>query len=422
MKTSWAVELYRHASGRRARRLYFALVLLLVLFSGCLRVRSFLLTRRIHAVLSGLAQVRVDQTTEEQLLKTVPYLVRSGGDKREGASVERVYFVQISNGELGPAMPWVPQFLYELWPQRAGPGQMGRPEFATQSGLRARLAPPVIYRYCDGSGWSGVEDLVRHRAGCFLGWPASYFVVAHSVHGFWAYRRQPVPVHSTDDQSPEYRFGSVAGEFSVLAGADSKIGVAYTSDAPRELVAHAFQVDLSCFWNIRGCASVRQVVPLLWADKQAIVTSTAARLASAHPCPDSLLAARVRYLPDLNVALLEAVRSRSEEVNREGDRSQETITDYRLKDVIRGRDDGQWTGIHYRPTIPSLFPPTIEMPNPIGRSNPKPGDLFLHFSGAYFDSCRVVPATPSAESAVRTAVPAPRRKEDEVAWTCGGRQ
>jgi hypothetical protein len=118
MKTSWAVELYRHASGRRARRLYFALVLLLVLFSGCLRVRSFLLTRRIHAVLSGLAQVRVDQTTEEQLLKTVPYLVRSGGDKREGASVERVYFVQISNGELGPAMPWVPQFLYELWPQR----------------------------------------------------------------------------------------------------------------------------------------------------------------------------------------------------------------------------------------------------------------------------------------------------------------
>src|ERR1700733_6698985 len=35
--------------------------------------------------------------------------------------------------------------------------------------------------------------------------------------------------------------------------------------------------------------------------------------------------------------------------------------------------------------------------------------------GPHFDCCRLVPATPLAESAVRTAGPAPRRKEDEVA-------
>jgi hypothetical protein len=423
MKFSWALALCRCISGRRARRLYFASLLLLVAFSGCLRVRSFLLTRRIQAVLSGLAQVRVDQTTEEQLLKTVPYLVRSGRDKHEGTSVERFYSVQISNGDRGLEMPWVPRFLYEIWPPAFGDFPV-QDKWAVLS-LPLKAAYVLGWRHLSFAAGVMVLDGIVSRTGydiepdVFLGWPASYLVVARSAHGIWANRRLPVPVQSTDDQSPEYRFGPVAGEFSLFAGADSKIGVVYTPDAPRELVSHAFQVDLSCFWNIRGCASVRQVVPLLWADRQAIVAATAARLASPNPCPDSLLAARVRYLPDLNVALLETVRSRSEEVNYEGDRHRETVTDYRQKEVIRGLADGPWTGIHYRPAIPSPSPPPMEIANPIQPAEPKPGDRFLYFSGAHFDSCRIVPATPSAESAVRTAVPAPRRREDDVSWMRG---
>jgi hypothetical protein len=373
-------------------------------------------------VLSGLAQVRVDQTAEEQLLKTVPYLVESGRDKHEGASVERSYFVKISNGEPGPAMPWVPQFLYELWP--------GREELPVQNkwavlSLPLKVAYVLGWRHLSFDASVTVLDGVVSRTwydiepDVFLGWPASYLVVAHSVHGIWADRRRPVPVHSTDDQSPEYRFGSVAGEFSMFAGADSKIGVAYTSDAPRELIAHAFQVDLSCFWNIRGCASVRQVVPLLWADRQAVVAATAARLAPDDPCPAKILAGRVRYLLDLNVALLEVVRSRTEEVDYEGDRHREIVTDYRLKEVIRGRADGPWTGIRYREAIPWPLSPTGEIANPIRPAYPKTGDRFLYFSGAHFDSCRIVPAMPSAESAVRTAVPAPRRQEDDIAWMWG---
>lgn len=60
--------------GRRARRVYLALLLALVLLSTGLRVRSYLLTRKIYAVLSGLEQVRIDKTTEQQLMRTVPYL------------------------------------------------------------------------------------------------------------------------------------------------------------------------------------------------------------------------------------------------------------------------------------------------------------------------------------------------------------
>jgi hypothetical protein len=276
--------------------------------------------------------------------------------------------------------------------------------------LSFRAYATVLNGTVSNAGYNLEPDVV-------LSYPLSFFVVARSVHGFFA--RRPVPVHSTDDESPEYRFGAVAGEFSILTGADSAIAVAYTTEAPSDRISHAFQVDLSCFWSIRGCDSVRQVVPLLWKDRKAIEEATAARLTSAKPCPDRIIAGRVRYLLDLNVALLEVVDSRSDVVNYEGDRSYEIVTDYRLKEALRGHPEGPWTAIRYRQGIPWMLAPKGQIANPIRPSLPRPGDRFLYFSGATFDSCRIVPATPSAESAVRTAVPAPRRPEDDVGFMWG---
>jgi hypothetical protein len=245
--------------------------------------------------------------------------------------------------------------------------------------------------------------------------------VARSAHGFWTNPGREQTVHSTDDESPDYRFGAVAGQFSLLAGADSSIGVVYTATAPRDLVSHVYQVDLSCFWAIRGCDSVRQVTPSLWQDRQAIATATTSRVSSMagwsssrNPCPDRILAGRVRTLLDVNVALLEVSNSRSELVNREGMVSEEIVTDYRLIAALRGQPQGPWTNIRYRWAIPWPLSPTGEVLNPMRPSYPKPGERFLYFSGASFDSCRIVPATPSAESSVRSAIPAPRRSEDDV--------
>jgi len=133
----------------------------------------------------------------------------------------------------------------------------------------------------------------------------------------------------------------------MLTGPDSAIGLAYTFDAPRDLVSHAFQVYLSCFWGIRGYYSVRQVVPLLWKDRQDRFQVTETRLSSRNPCPDQILASRVRYLLDLNVALLEVVRTREEVINHEGDLSWEMVTDYRLKEVILEHPEGLWTNIRH---------------------------------------------------------------------------
>lgn len=256
----------------------------------------------------------------------------------------------------------------------------------------------------------------------FSGIPVSYFVVVRSVHGFTRNAgHRPVPVQSTDDESPQYRFGAVAGPLSIREGPDTAIGTAYAFDAPPDLISHAFQVDLRCFWGLRGCDSVRQVVPLLWNDRQAILNETAARLNSSHPCPDRILAGRVRYLLDGSVALLEVVRSREEQMSYEGDHSAEFITDYRLTQVIRGQPEGPWIGMQRRPTIPWPLSRTGERVNPMQPFLPKPGERFLYFGGATFDSCRIVPATPSAEAAVRDAVPAPRRVEDDIGWMWGRR-
>jgi hypothetical protein len=414
--------LYRFFLGGRARQICGALLLLLLVLSIALRVHSFVLTRKIHAVLSGLQQVRVDVTTEDQLVKAVPFLTLDRA-RRVQSGEGRRYRVEISNSYHDLRWTrWAPSFLFTLWPGSGFTETTVKDKWNFLSlpakvayllgwrNLSFRAYVTVLNRTVTATGYDIEPDIV-------IAYPLSYFVVARSAHGFFA--RGPVPLHSTDDESPEYRFGAIAGEFSMLPGADSAIAVAYTAEAPSDRISHVFQVDLSCFWSVRGCDSVRQVVPLLWKDRKAIEEATAARLTSAKPCPDRILAGRVRYLLDLNVALLEVVDSRSEVANYEGDRSYEIVTDYRLKEALRGHPEGPWTAIRYRQGIPWMLAPTGQIANPIRPSLPRPGDRFLYFSGATFDSCRIVPATPSAESAVRTTVPAPRRPEDDVGFMWG---
>jgi hypothetical protein len=375
-------------------------------FAGGLRVHCFLLTRKIHAVLSGLARVRVDQTTEHELLKTIPYLVREAHEWRTPSGVKRVYIVHISNEN---ETAWLWRLADIAWFRLRWPFR------ETKDLVIGRTAPFagaywLGWHNVDFSAWVWIEDGRVSSVGydidpdMMLGWPHGGLISVRSAHGFWMSHFMPVSVRSADDESPDYR----------VSGGEGWLQVAYTPDAPRELMSRAFQLDLSCFWGIHRCILAREVAPLLWRDKQAIEARAFARFyPQRNPCPDSMLAARVRYLPDLSVELLEVTSSRHERVNEEGDTGEALITSYRLKEVIRGRSSGPWTDIRYRRLIPLPADPTERTANPVPPFL-KPGDRVLAFTGAKFESCRMVPATPSAEAAVRTATPAPRRREDEV--------
>jgi hypothetical protein len=408
--------------GRRARRVYLVLAFALVALSAGVRIRTFLLTQKIYAVINGLKQVRVDITTEEQLVKLVPYLVLKQ-TRHVDSGIERYYRVEVSN-DYFHSMRWVPSIFFYFGRESHEISVKSKWNFLSFP-LKAEyllgwrnLAFSASIFALNGTVSKTYYDI---EPDVLTGFPTSYLVVVRSVHAFWADRaRIPVPVQSADDDNPQYRFGAVGGQFSMLTSADSAIGVAYTFDAPRELLSHAFELDLGCFWGIHGCDSVRQVTPLLWKDRQAQLWATEARLNSGNPCPDQILWGRVRYLLDLNIALLEIVDSRSEVISYEGDLSQQTVTDYRLKEVIRGHPEGPWAGIRRRDGIPWPPAPTGQRGNPVLPSF-QPGSKFLYFSGAKFDSCRIVPATPSALSAVRTTIAAPRRTEDDVGEVLGPR-
>jgi hypothetical protein len=383
-----------------ARRILLVLGLLVVLLSVGLRARTYLLTRKIHAVLAGLERVQIDKTSEAELLKTVPGVVL-GWTRKSG---ERFYLAKIMSAEdryYYGWTRWVPGFLLNLGRGEDGPSTTTK---WNALGVPYKMAYVLGWRYLSfGASIEVLNGTVSRiyyelEPDVFFGFPASHFVVVRSTHAFWADRWRPIPVRGADDENPAFRFGVVAGQFSWLSGRDSSIGVAYTPDAPHDLVSHVFQVDLTCFWGLRGCDSVQQVVPLLWNDRMAIERAAATRLASQDPCPDRVLAGRVRSLLDLNVALVELLNSRFERSNDGGAAGEDHIGDFRLVEAIRGEPQGPVISVRFSAAIPSL--------------NPKPGERFLFFSGANFDSCRIVPATPSAEAAVRSTTPEPRRIED----------
>jgi hypothetical protein len=413
---TWATGLYSKLTGRPARWVYLGLLLLPVIFTTDARIRSVLLTRRIHAVLSGLEQVRVDQTTEEQLLKTVPYLLRHGNGKRDPAGVEWYYQVDISNAVERRwlwrlAATHLFQFLWP-WPMDH------QTEHTAVLSFPLKIAYRLGWRYVGFSAqvmvrngkatsvWYGIEADVEQ------GYPRIIYrissVSAMSFHGLWMYHVSPSPVTSALDESPEYRVSTT----QTLYDAERGLRAEYAADAPRELIAHAFQVDLSCYWSIRGCVSALDIAPLFWRDKQAIEAKAVSRLRGpGNPCPDTVLAARVRYLLDLNVELLEVTDSGRERVNGKREAGESLTTSYQLKEVIRGHSDRARTLVPYRTSIASPLGSTERMSNPVPLSL-KAGDRVLAFTGANFDSCQIVPATQSAESAVRSAVPAPRWPED----------
>lgn len=402
---------YRMIWGRYARITYAVLILGVTALSTGLRLRTYLETRKIQAVLSGMARVRVDVTREEEVLKIVPHLIQDPNSPN-------YYLAEVKNfsGDLWTV--WIPSLLQHLWPNEIGAESLLVKDKWRVMGLPTRIAYVLGWRHLRFFASITVSNGTVSQMGyslqpdLFIAWPADEFVSARTVHGYLRARGQPIRVGSIGEEVPDFRFGAIASQFSWFAGADSALAVAYTPAAPADMVAHVFEADLTCFWGFKGCDSVRQVVPSLWRDRERLAARTEQRFASADPCPDEVLAGRVRTLPDLSVALLEVVHSREMAVNHEGDQTPEFATDYQVKETIWGKPKGPWTDIRYRWEIPSSSSPTGSVPNPIRPSLPKAGERFLYFSGARFDSCRIVPATPSAESAVRRAVPARGRAAD----------
>jgi hypothetical protein len=95
LHTSFFRRILRTFTGRCALLIYSLALFLLLLALGAGRLHSYIMGRKIEAVLHGLRDIRLDQTTEEQLIKTVPYLAQR--DWAHRGVLRRSFDVQISN-------------------------------------------------------------------------------------------------------------------------------------------------------------------------------------------------------------------------------------------------------------------------------------------------------------------------------------
>lgn len=371
-------------SGRWARRVFLVILLLLLAISTAARLRTCFVTRKIEAVLHGLSQIRLDQTSEEQMTKIVPYLTER--DWKPNGYSYRVYYVHISNNST-PLR----------WSRALAP-------------WLDRIGDLLGYRYVsfdarvlvqDGrvsqADYGLANEMTRPQAPGYVG----YIVTARSVHGFWL-QGSPLQISSVEDHTPQYR----------PTRWNNTLAVIYTSDAPSELTQRIFDLNLSCFWGLRACADAADIAPDISHDVETIQQATYSQLISGK-CPDSIIEGRMRYLPDVSVLLLEVTGSRQIEVNEEGGKVEDWFTDYKLKEAIRGKSFGSLKSVRFQRTIPSPMDSTLLIANQIWPET-KIGQEVLYFGGLGFYSCRFIPATPSALAIVRNAPIPAKRPEDEI--------
>lgn len=391
----FAASLFEALANHLALRVCLSVPLILILFTTAVRIRSYLMVRKFHQVLSGLSRLQIDRTTEEDLVRTVPYLVRSATETKKDAHIERHYYFSESNES-----DWLVDELYSkdfgYWIPHA---------------RALKIADWLGYRHINFNAQLLVIDgnvsRVRYEIENEFTIPggSSEFVSVRSAHGFWDQTGSTV-VTSVDDENPQLR----------VSGNQESLQVTYTFDAPPELTSRVFDVDLTCFWSLRSCRTAPEIAPRLWQYKNEVEEKAASRLMSGKPCPDRILAGRMRYLPDLDVLLLGIVKVPNELSVDEWGRAGNSKIGYELRQIIHGsmgasQEAKKYT---YNPEIRGSSNLSWRSANPLSRI-PQIGDQVLLFSGARFQTCQIVLNTPSALSAIQKALPNPWHKEDETA-------
>jgi hypothetical protein len=405
-------RILRTFTGRIARRVYLVLVLLLLATSAAARIYTFVLTRRMEAVIAGLSKLQIDKSAEEDIKRTVPYLERwqwGGQLKRTPETgdidigMEQGYSVVISNES-----SWL-RFGRLITPFVSCCVNTTYTKDGYEDNWVLTLTNLLGYRYVYFGAsivlLDGKVSSIRYGVADRLVFPRQIgeLVSARSVHGVWASYRRGFEVTSIDDESPQFRVSNHA----------NNLRVSYTIDAPPDLVAHAFKVDFGCFWGLRGCHTPRQIAQLLAQDAERIQSAALARLKSTDPCPTRIVAGRSRYLTDVSVSLIESEGLRQEPTNMEGSLDTRTVTDYKLIEALRGFPVKSLKSVEVRSSVPFPGDYTKQLPN-LGPQWVERGKQILLFSNHSFDSCQLVPETPEAIAAVRNARPTPKRLEDQT--------
>ena len=230
------IWLWHHLTSRASRRVGLSIVLALVTLALSLRVYTAIFVYRVHTILAGMEQLKSEQTTRGEMLRLIPAL-RLGvlpDDAKYGAD-ER-FSVEISNYEtFFFATKVLSRLGLHAWRFRAGVD------------VRKEKVHGFGYSLCL-FGDSGYYEPIILRSENLLRMGDI---------------RQGNVMEALRDESPNYQ------AWSYFKWPELELNVAFSPAASPELIHHAFDVRLGCMLAF-GCGKVRQMLPLVWDDKQRI--------------------------------------------------------------------------------------------------------------------------------------------------------
>lgn len=247
----WTHRLWRFLSLKPVRILAATLASLLVATILAFRVESFLFQQRVHSILSRMARIQFNRTSEQALRSLLPEFELSVRDPCvHDVGQSRRYSILVSDVDLGGLSSLVVSL-----------GQHNRPVLTFLYLLGHRF-----HRF-GASAETCAGKVVRLKYFIWIDdnrWHNMFEGTEVSVDGFsrdgWPY-------------GPEssFTYEAVAPFLERVAGnaPQNVIHIMYTAEASADFVQSVFDLRLACLQKQAGCTSTKQLLPNIWPPRYA---------------------------------------------------------------------------------------------------------------------------------------------------------
>lgn len=245
----WTYALWPALNKRVVRIALGSVAVLLLTTMVSFRIQSLLFQRRVNSILSRMATLELNHTSEQEFRNLLPELKPTFSETRAPGSTEdpengQIYEVVDSNME--GEIVWGILRLAGAHAHSAESmvNALGYRHHRFVGSCRIQNRQVTATRF-----WLLIETSGRPTYDDLVGVEVSGYTRA----GFSTERR----FQTYDDISPYLE--SVASNRPMTS-----LHIHFTDVASRDFVRAAFDVHLRCLWNLSGCHDTKQVLPEIW--------------------------------------------------------------------------------------------------------------------------------------------------------------
>lgn len=252
---AWTRVLWRFLNSRAIKFTLVLLVSVLIFASISFRIESLLFQRRVNSLLSRMAQVRLDASSEQELVGLLPELrpLTSNGSNQviqEGGEERGLHEYSLADSNMEEA-GFLVRVLWKL--------------HLLDSNSTIRLLFLLGHRFhrLGASAYVRDREVVRVNYGLRLENGESHGLYDGIGIYFDYFSR-------SGWTQADRAFGRTFGDVSPYAEAvasnapENVVHLAVTSDAPPDLVRAALEPQIKCLWKLGICRNTKQILPGIW--------------------------------------------------------------------------------------------------------------------------------------------------------------